>query len=184
MLCSDFSSDLCFLTYKFLEWIWRHDCVHTMWLSELETFAMFWGLNNYWRASRKLTRGPCLTDIIPHSVETTTKKPSWNIPYSNLLRCFLFVFVFNISRVKELRRSICKCRQTINGRRMSLRKKATRIVMDRIRMVILIFPSLTLIVILVWFWVRWGISESTLIIMNADSESCERSAAMIAGWVY
>ena len=47
MLCSDFFSDLCFLTYKFLEWIWRHDCDHTMWLSELETFEMFWDLKNY-----------------------------------------------------------------------------------------------------------------------------------------
>ena len=29
------------------KWIWRHDCVPTMWLSELEIFAMFWDLKNY-----------------------------------------------------------------------------------------------------------------------------------------
>ena len=45
-------------------------------------------------------------------------------------------------------------------------------------------PSMTLIVVLVGFWVRWGISESTLIIMNAYSSTCERSAAMIVRWVY
>ena len=65
-----------------------------------------------------------------------------------MFRCYLFVFLFNISRVKEPRRSIFKCHQTINDRGMSLRQKPKGIFMGRIRVVILIFPSMTLIVIL------------------------------------
>jgi hypothetical protein len=47
MLCSDFFSFLSFSRYKLLEWIWRHGLIYTMWLSELETFAMFWDLKIY-----------------------------------------------------------------------------------------------------------------------------------------
>ena len=47
VLCSDFLSDLSFSRYVLLEWIWRHGLFNTMWLSELEIFAMFWGLKNY-----------------------------------------------------------------------------------------------------------------------------------------
>ena len=46
MLCSDFLSDLYLSRYDSLIWIGAVGCVHTMWLSELGTFAMFWGLKN------------------------------------------------------------------------------------------------------------------------------------------
>ena len=44
MAGSDFFSDLSLLSYKFMAWIWSMEGVCTMWLSELGTFAMFWGL--------------------------------------------------------------------------------------------------------------------------------------------
>ena len=47
MLCSDYFSALSFSRYKFLAWIWRHGLIYTMWLSELETFEMFWDLKIY-----------------------------------------------------------------------------------------------------------------------------------------
>ena len=66
----------------------------------------------HWGASRKLTRGPCLTDLIPHSAETKTnldKMSSQNVTIFFVLWCYLFVFIFNMSQVEELPRSICKC---------------------------------------------------------------------------
>ena len=47
MACSDFFSDLSFLRYKFLTWIGAVDCIQTMWLPELTTFAIFWDLKIY-----------------------------------------------------------------------------------------------------------------------------------------
>ena len=42
-----FLSDLSLLSYKFMAWIWSMEGVCTMWLSELGTFAMFWGLKTH-----------------------------------------------------------------------------------------------------------------------------------------
>ena len=44
MAGSDFVSDLPLLSYKSMAWIWSMEGVCTMWLSEVGTFAMFWGL--------------------------------------------------------------------------------------------------------------------------------------------
>ena len=47
MACPDFFSDLSISRYNSLIWIGAVGCDHTMWLSELRTFAMFWDLKSY-----------------------------------------------------------------------------------------------------------------------------------------
>ena len=60
---------------------------------------------------------------------------------------------------------------------MSLRQKPIGIFMGRIRIVILIFPSMILIVILSRDLGLVKDKWTDLIIMDVDSENCERSAA-------
>ena len=114
--------------------------------------------------------------------------------YFNVWRCYLFVFVFSISQFKELRRLIYKCRQTADGRGMSLRQRTKRNSygsdldcdsdFSLHEFDIYVGAFLKLEIIPTYFdcdssgvLVRWRISDSTLIITNADSDNCERSAA-------